>query len=77
MSRFHAIYWPAFLMAMDKSDILPEKIIVHGHLIVNREKMSKSIGNVVDPLEIISEYGTDSLRFFLLKECRLNSDVGI
>jgi len=63
-------------MAIDRTDILPKKLIVHGHLTINKEKMSKSIGNVMDPIKIISEYGSDSLRFFLLRECRLNSDTG-
>ncbi|MEE8131447.1 MAG: methionine--tRNA ligase [Candidatus Paceibacterota bacterium] len=64
--RFHAIYWPAMLMSAGLP--LPKKIYVHGFIISGGQKMSKTIGNVVDPFEIIRKYGVDPLRYFLLRE---------
>ena len=64
--RFHAIYWPAFLLSAGLT--LPKAIFAHGYLTVNGQKMSKTIGNIIDPLEIISKYGIDPLRYYLLKE---------
>lgn len=64
--RFHAIYWPAFLLSAGLP--LPKAIFAHGYLTVNGKKMSKTIGNIIDPLEIISKYGVDPLRYYLLKE---------
>lgn len=64
--RFHAIYWPAFLLSADLP--LPKAIFAHGYLTVNGQKMSKTIGNIIDPLEIISKYGVDALRYYLLRE---------
>ena len=64
--RFHAIYWPAFLLSANLA--LPKAIFVHGYLTVNGQKMSKTLGNVIDPLDIIKKYGTDALRYYLLKE---------
>lgn len=64
--RFHAVYWPAFLLSAKLK--LPKEIFVHGYLTVDGQKMSKSVGNVIDPLEIIEKYGADSLRYYLLKE---------
>ncbi|OGM56598.1 methionine--tRNA ligase [Candidatus Woesebacteria bacterium RIFCSPHIGHO2_12_FULL_46_16] len=62
--RFHAIYWPAFLLSAGLA--LPKAIFVHGYLTVNGQKMSKSLGNVVDPIEFIEKYGADALRYYLL-----------
>lgn len=70
--RFHAIYWPAILKSAGLK--LPKKLFVHGYLTVDGQKMSKTLGNVVDPVEIISTYGTDSLRYYLLKEIPSFSD---
>ena len=70
--RFHAIYWPAFLMAANLP--LPKKIIAHGWWMNDGEKMSKSIGNVIDPMQIIKDYNIDSFRFFLLREMAFGSD---
>ncbi|PVG02304.1 hypothetical protein CPB86DRAFT_726266 [Serendipita vermifera] len=63
ISRFHAIYFPAFLMALDIP--LPRSILCHAHWTMNRQKMSKSVGNVVDPFQILERYGGDSVRWYL------------
>jgi methionyl-tRNA synthetase len=63
--RFHAIYWPAFLLSAKLA--LPKGIFVHGYLTVNGQKMSKTLGNVVDPIEMINKYGTDAVRYYLLR----------
>lgn len=64
--RFHTVYWPAFLLSAGLS--LPKTVFAHGYLTVNGQKMSKTIGNIVDPLEIINKYGIDALRYYLLRE---------
>ncbi len=64
--RFHAVYWPSMLLSAGLN--LPGALFVHGYVTVNGEKMSKSIGNVIDPFEVISKYGTDGARYFLLRE---------
>lgn len=61
--RFHAIYWPAFLMASNLA--LPKKLLVHGWLKVNNQKMSKSFGNVIDPQTLLDAYGADTVRYYL------------
>ena len=73
--RFHAVYWPAFLLAANLP--LPKTIYGHGWILSNEEKMSKSKGNILDPLEIIDEYGLDPLRFYLLKEVSFGNDGNI
>ncbi|KAL4631570.1 methionine-tRNA ligase, mitochondrial [Arapaima gigas] len=70
--KFHAIYWPAFLMAAELP--LPRKIFVHSHWTVEGQKMSKSLGNVVDPLERSQSFTTDGLRYFLLRQGVPDSD---
>lgn len=70
--RFHSIIWPAMLMSLDLP--LPKKIYGHGWLLIDGGKMSKSKGNVVDPVVLVDRYGTDSLRFFLMREFPLGSD---
>ena len=70
--RFHAVYWPAFLLSADLP--LPKSIFVHGYLTVNGQKMSKTLGNVVDPISLIEKYGADALRFYLLREIPTTSD---
>ena len=70
--RFHAVYWPAFLMA---ADILPpKKIFAHGWWTNEGQKISKSLGNVIDPYEIINKYGLDQIRFFLFREVPFGND---
>jgi methionyl-tRNA synthetase len=64
--KFHAIYWPAMLLSAKIE--LPRRILVHGFITVAGQKMSKSLGNIINPLEIIEKYGADSLRYFLLRE---------
>src|SRR5436305_4845586 len=73
--RFHAVYWPALLMAAELE--LPEHIFVHGYLLMEGEKMSKSLGNVLDPLELIDRYGADALRFYLLREVPFGQDGSV
>ena len=73
--RFHAIYWPAFLLAA-KIDP-PKKVYGHGWILSNDEKMSKSKGNILDPLEIIKKYGLDPLRYYLIKEVSFGNDGNI
>ena len=73
--RFHAVYWPAFLMAA-KID-LPKKVYGHGWILSGDEKMSKSKGNILDPLQIIDEYGLDPLRYYLIKEVSFGNDGNI
>jgi len=73
--RFHAVYWPAFLLAANIT--LPKKIYGHGWILSGDEKMSKSKGNILDPLEIIKKYGLDSLRYYLIKEVSFGNDGNI
>jgi len=73
--RFHAVYWPAFLMAAKLP--LPLKIYGHGWFLSEDKKMSKSIGNILDPLEIIDKYGIDQLRYYLIKEVSLGNDGNV
>lgn len=70
--RFHAVYWPAFLMALDLP--LPKTILAHGWWTIDGEKMSKSLGNVVDPIALIDEFGIDQVRYFLSREVILGND---
>ncbi len=73
--RFHAIYWPAFLLAANLP--LPKKIFGHGWILSDDKKMSKSIGNILDPIQIINSYGVDQLRYYLIKEVSLGNDGSI
>lgn len=70
--RFHTIYWPIMLMALDVP--LPKKVFAHGWLLMKDGKMSKSKGNVVDPVTLIDRYGLDALRYYLLREVPFGSD---
>ncbi len=73
--RFHAIYWPAFLFAAKLP--LPKRVFGHGWILSDDKKMSKSLGNILDPIEIIKNYGIDQLRYYLIKEVSLGNDGSI
>ena len=70
--RFHAVYWPAFLMSAGLP--VPKRVYAHGFLFNRGEKMSKSVGNVVDPFNLAEQYGVDQLRYFLLREVSFGQD---
>jgi methionyl-tRNA synthetase len=70
--RFHAVYWPAFLMSAGIA--LPKQVYGHGFLLSRGEKMSKSVGNVVDPMALAERFGVDALRYFLLREVTFGQD---
>ncbi len=73
--RFHAVYWPAFLLAAKLP--LPKRIFGHGWILSDDKKMSKSLGNILDPIEVIKDYGIDQLRYYLIKEVSLGNDGSI
>jgi methionyl-tRNA synthetase len=73
--RFHAVYWPALLMAAELE--LPEHVFVHGYLLMEGEKMSKSLGNVLDPFAVIERFGADALRFYLLRDVPFGQDGSV
>jgi methionyl-tRNA synthetase len=73
--RFHAVYWPALLMAAEIE--LPRHVFVHGYLLMEGEKMSKSLGNVLDPFAVIDRFGADALRFYLLREVPFGQDGSV
>ena len=70
--RFHAVYWPAFLMSAGLP--LPRRVFAHGFIFNRGEKMSKSVGNVVDPFDLIAAYGADTVRYFFLREVPFGQD---
>src|SRR5579875_782269 len=70
--RFHAVYWPAFLMSAGIE--LPRRIFAHGFLLNRGEKMSKSVGNVIDPVSLVERFGVDQVRYFLLREVPFGQD---
>ncbi|HST41914.1 MAG TPA: class I tRNA ligase family protein, partial [Conexibacter sp.] len=73
--KFHAVYWPALLMAAGIE--LPRKEVVHGYLLLDGEKMSKSLGNVLDPFDVIDRFGTDALRFYCFREVSFGQDGSV
>ena len=73
--KFHAVFWPALLMAADIE--VPHKVFIHGYLLMDEHKMSKSLGNVLDPFEVMDVYGTDALRYYLLREVSFGQDGSI
>jgi methionyl-tRNA synthetase len=75
ITRFHAIYWPAFLMSAGVA--VPKRVFGHGFIYSRGEKMSKSVGNVIAPQELIETYGLDQIRYFLLREAAFGQDVNI
>ena len=72
ITRFHAVYWPAFLMSAKLP--VPRQVFAHGFLLSRGEKMSKSVGNVVDPIVLADRFGVDALRYFLLREVPFGQD---
>ncbi len=70
--KFHAVYWPAFLMAAEIE--LPERMFIHGFLLMGGHKMSKSLGNVLDPDEVIAKFGADALRFYCFRDVSFGQD---
>jgi methionyl-tRNA synthetase len=73
--RFHTVYWPALLMAAEIE--LPRRVFVHGYLLMEGEKMSKSLGNVLDPFAVIERFGADALRFYLLRDVPFGQDGSV
>src|SRR5919112_513308 len=70
--KFHAVIWPALLMAADIE--VPQKVTIHGYLLLGEHKMSKSLGNVIEPFHVTDTYGPDALRFYVLREVSFGSD---
>ena len=70
--RFHTVYWPAFLMSAGMD--VQHRVFAHGFLTVDGQKMSKSLGNVIDPFELVDEFGADAVRYFFLREVSFGSD---
>ena len=70
--KFHAVIWPALLMAAGIE--VPERVVIHGFLLMGEHKMSKSLGNVIDPFQVADVYGADALRFYVLREVRFGHD---
>ena len=70
--RFHAVYWPAFLMSAGLP--LPRRVFAHGFMLSKGEKMSKSVGNVIDPFDLVTAYGVDAVRYFFLRETAFGQD---
>jgi methionyl-tRNA synthetase len=73
--KFHAVYWPALLMAAGLE--LPKHLFVHGYLLMEGEKMSKSLGNVLDPFAVMERFGTDALRYYCLREVSFGQDGSV
>lgn len=72
INRFHTVYWPAMLLSAGIA--LPKKIFIHGYITVDGQKMSKTIGNVIDPVELVEKYGADPVRYYLLREIPAGED---
>ncbi len=73
--KFHTVYWPAFLMAAEIEP--PQRVYVHGYLLMGEKKMSKSLGNVLDPNEVIDRFGSDALRFYCMREVSFGQDGSV
>ncbi|MBP6869631.1 methionine--tRNA ligase [Candidatus Babeliales bacterium] len=72
IARFHAVYWPAFLMASGLA--MPKKLLVHGWIKIGDQKMSKSLGNAVDPMQLAQDYGVDEIRYYLTRKMAITQD---
>src|SRR5262249_53338355 len=72
ITRFHAVYWPAFLLSAGID--LPKRIFGHGFVLNKGEKMSKSSGNVLDPFDLVKDYGREPIRYFFLREVNFGQD---
>ncbi len=70
--KFHAVIWPAMLMAADIE--VPRRVGIHGFLLLGDHKMSKSLGNVIDPFQVVDVYGADALRYYVMREVRFGQD---
>jgi methionyl-tRNA synthetase len=73
--KFHAVYWPAFLMAAGYE--VPHRMVIHGYLLMGEKKMSKSLGNVLDPFEVIDRFGADALRFYCFRDVSFGQDGSV
>ena len=73
--KFHSVYWPAFLLAAGMEP--PRKMFIHGFLLMGEKKMSKSMGNVLDPFEVIERFGADALRYYCLREVSFGQDGSV
>jgi methionyl-tRNA synthetase len=73
--KFHAVYWPAILLAAGLEP--PRHVLIHGFLLMDDKKMSKSLGNVLDPFEVMDRYGTDALRFYCLRDVSFGQDGNV
>jgi methionyl-tRNA synthetase len=73
--KFHAVYWPAFLLAAGLEP--PQRMFIHGYLLMGEKKMSKSLGNVLDPFEVIERFGADALRYYCFREVSFGQDGSI
>jgi methionyl-tRNA synthetase len=73
--KFHTVFWPALLLAADLP--LPEHVFVHGYLLMDGQKMSKSLGNVLDPFEVMDRFGTDALRYYCLRDVSFGHDGSV
>jgi methionyl-tRNA synthetase len=73
--KFHAVIWPALLMAAGLEQ--PQRLYIHGYLLMDEHKMSKSLGNVIDPFQVIDTFGTDALRFYLMREVSFGQDGNV
>src|SRR5439155_25208063 len=73
--RFHCVYWPAFLLASGYG--VPKQLFVHGFLLLDGRKISKSLGNTVDPLDLIDVFGADAVRFWLLRSASFGQDGNV
>src|SRR5204863_8082064 len=73
--KFHAVYWPAFLLAAEIE--VPEGMFIHGYLLMEGHKMSKSLGNVLDPFEVIAGFGADALSYYCFREVSFGQDGSV